>query len=142
MEKKRLSFVLYRVLAYVTGVLLLLLTFVAMPAKYLIGETARFSLAAAPAGAESLFGDESVLMPLVAIPHGYVYMAYVLVVLWLALDRRWSAPRTVGVALAGTIPFAGLIIEHRLAAAEKAGSGGAAPSADGRGAGQVRATDS
>ncbi|MUL40448.1 DUF3817 domain-containing protein [Streptomonospora sp. PA3] len=139
MEKKRLPFVLYRILAYVTGVLLLLLTFVSMPAKYLIGETARFSLVGAPAGAGNLFGEESVLMPLVAIPHGYVYMAYVLVVLWLALDRRWGALRTVGVALAGTIPFAGLIIEHRLAAAEKRDR-----QADGAGgpAQRVRATDS
>ncbi|CAM4153665.1 hypothetical protein GCM10009799_21620 [Nocardiopsis rhodophaea] len=120
MDKKRLPFTLYRVLAYVTGVLLLLLTFVAMPAKYLVGEAARFSLVAAPAGMEQWFGDDTVLMKLVALPHGYIYMLYVLVVVWLAMDRRWSAGRTVGVALAGTIPFLGLILEHRLAKAEKA----------------------
>ncbi|MFD0774251.1 DUF3817 domain-containing protein [Streptomonospora algeriensis] len=140
MEKKRLPFTLYRILAYVTGVFLLLLTFVSMPAKYLVGETARFSLVGAPAGTEHLFGDDSVLMPIVAIPHGYVYMAYVLVVLWLALDRRWSALRTAGVALAGTLPFAGLVIEHRLAAAEKAAEQPQQAAAE-RGAGQVRATD-
>ncbi|MFC3998283.1 DUF3817 domain-containing protein [Nocardiopsis sediminis] len=120
MEKKRLPFTLYRVLAYVTGVFLLLLTFVSMPAKYLIGETARFSLVGAPAGLEQWFGDDSVLMAVVAIPHGYIYMAYVLVVLWLAIERRWNVGRTVGVALAGTIPFVGMILEHRLATAEKA----------------------
>ncbi|MFC4565100.1 DUF3817 domain-containing protein [Nocardiopsis mangrovi] len=120
MEKKRLPFTLYRVLAYVTGVFLLLLTFVAMPAKYLIGETARFSLVGAPAGLEQWFGDDSVLMAVVAIPHGYIYMVYVLVVLWLAIDRRWNVGRTVGVALAGTIPFVGMILEHRLTTAEKA----------------------
>nr|WP_218902683.1 DUF3817 domain-containing protein [Streptomonospora nanhaiensis] len=134
-----MPFLLYRILAYVTGVFLILLTFVSMPAKYLIGETARFSLVSAPAGMETFFGDDSVLMPIVAIPHGYIYMAYVLVVLWLALGRRWSAGRTVGVALAGTIPFVGLVIEHRLATAEKAGRAGAAGT--GAAAQEVRATE-
>ncbi|RNL84333.1 DUF3817 domain-containing protein [Halostreptopolyspora alba] len=123
MEKKRLAFTLYRVLAYVAGVFLLLLTFVAMPAKYLVSQTARFSLVPAPAGTERLFGEDSVLMMLVAIPHGYVYMAYVLVVIWVALERRWGAGRTLGVAIAGTIPFVGLVVEHRLAKAEKAAAG-------------------
>ncbi|MDA0565894.1 DUF3817 domain-containing protein [Streptomonospora sp. S1-112] len=145
MDNNRLPFLLYRILAYVTGVFLILLTFVSMPAKYLIGETARFSLVSAPAGTEAFFGDDSVLMPIVAIPHGYIYMAYVLVVLWLALGRRWSAARTVGVALAGTIPFAGLIIEHRLTKAEKAGktgkAGGAGTAAAGAPAQEVRATE-
>ncbi|TQN28775.1 integral membrane protein [Haloactinospora alba] len=120
MDKKRLPFALYRVLAYVTGIFLLLLTFVALPAKYLIGETARFSLWAAPAGTEQWFGQDSFLMALIAIPHGYVYMLYVLVVLWLAVGRRWSAGRTLGVVLAGTIPVAGLVVEHRLSRAEAA----------------------
>lgn len=123
MEKKRLAFTLYRVLAYAAGVFLLLLAFVAMPAKYLVSETARFSLVSAPAGTGRLFGEDSVLMMLVAIPHGYVYMAYVLVVIWVAVERRWGAGRTLGVAIAGTIPFVGLVVEHRLAKAEKAGAG-------------------
>jgi integral membrane protein len=119
-EKKRLAFTLYRVLAYVAGIFLLLLAFVAMPAKYLIGETAPFSLVSAPAGMERLFGEDSILMMAVAIPHGYIYMLYVLIVIWVALERRWGAGRTLGVAIAGTIPFVGLIVEHRLAKAEKA----------------------
>jgi len=119
-DKKRLPFTLYRVLAYVTGIALLLLMFVAMPAKYMVGEDSLLALVPAPAGMEHLFGRESVLMLFIAIPHGYIYMAYVLVVIWLALGRRWSAGRTVGVALAGTVPFIGMIIEHRLAKAEKA----------------------
>jgi integral membrane protein len=119
-DKRRVSFALYRVLAYVTGVFLLGLTFVAMPAKYLVGETARFSLVAAPQGLEQWFGPESPLMLYIAMPHGYIYMAYVFVVLWVALDRRWSAPRTLGVALAGTIPVLGFVVEHRIVRSEQA----------------------
>lgn len=120
MDKKRLPFTLYRVLAYVTSVWLLLLTFVAMPAKYLIGESARFSLIGAPTGAEKWFGDDTPLMLLIAVPHGYIYMVFVLVVLWLSLNRRWNAPKTVGVMLSGTIPLVGFFVEHRVAATEKA----------------------
>ncbi|WP_150248609.1 DUF3817 domain-containing protein [Nocardiopsis deserti] len=120
MDKRRVSFALYRVLAYVTGIFLLGLTFVAMPAKYLVGETARFSLVAAPQGLEHWFGPESPLMLYIAMPHGYIYMAYVLVVLWVSLDRRWSASRTLGVALAGTIPVLGFVVEHRIVRSEQA----------------------
>ncbi|MDT0328001.1 DUF3817 domain-containing protein [Nocardiopsis lambiniae] len=126
MDKSRVSLVLYRVLAYVTGVFLLGLTFVAMPAKYLVGETARFSLVSAPAGLEHWFGPESPLMLFIAMPHGYIYMVYVLVVLWVALDRRWSAPKTLGVVLAGTIPILGFVVEHKVVETEKARESGAA----------------
>lgn len=115
-----MSFALYRVLAYVTGVFLLGLTFVAMPAKYLVGETSMFALAPAPEGWENWFGPESPLMLFIAMPHGYVYMAYVFVVIWVALDRRWGAGRTLGVALAGTIPVLGFVIEHRVVKQERA----------------------
>ncbi|QVQ50327.1 DUF3817 domain-containing protein [Spiractinospora alimapuensis] len=114
----RAVFLTYQVLAYVTGVLLVLLTFVAMPAKYLIGDDAAFSLVSAPAGTEQLFGAESGLMLPIAMPHGYAYMAYVVVVLWLALSRRWGAGRTLGVALVGTIPVLGMVVERRMARAE------------------------
>ncbi|TDQ55302.1 DUF3817 domain-containing protein [Actinorugispora endophytica] len=119
-KKSSLPFTLYRVLAYVTSVWLLLLTFVAMPAKYLVGEDARFSLVGAPAGTEGWFGDDTPLMMLIATPHGYIYMLFVLVVLWLSLNRRWSAPKTVGVMLSGTIPLVGFFVERRVAAREKA----------------------
>jgi integral membrane protein len=59
-------------------------------------------------------------MLFIAMPHGYVYMAYVLVVLWVSLDRRWGAGRTLGVVLAGTIPVLGFVVEHRVVRSERA----------------------
>lgn len=119
-DKRRVSFALYRLLAYVTGVFLIGLTFFAMPAKYLVGETSMFALVPAPQGWEHWFGPESPLMLYIAMPHGYIYMLYVLVVLWVALDRRWGAGRTLGVVLAGTIPILGFVVEHRVAKSESA----------------------
>ena len=120
MENKRLPLTVYRVLAYVTSTWLLLLTFVAMPAKYLVGETAQFSVVPAPAGLEQWFGAETPLMMYIAIPHGYIYMVFVLSVLWLAFKRRWNALRTVGVMLSGTIPVVGFFVERKIAAEEQA----------------------
>ena len=85
---------LYRVLAYVTGVLLIVLVFVAVPVKYL--------------------GHNDVLVAIIGFAHGWLYMIYVLVTLLLSLRQRWSILMTILVAAAGTIPFAAFFAEHKV----------------------------
>lgn len=87
---------IYRVLAYVTGVLLVLLLFVAMPLKY----------AADRPGAVAVLG----------VAHGWIYMGYVIATFTLAYRSRWSAKKTLLVAAAGTIPFASFVAERRVVA--------------------------
>ncbi|KQU29381.1 MULTISPECIES: DUF3817 domain-containing protein [unclassified Rhodococcus (in: high G+C Gram-positive bacteria)] len=82
----------YRVLAYATGVWLLVLT-AEMVAKYIFG-------------VENLPGW-------IAIVHGWVYFAYLIVTLDLAVKVRWPVGRTIGTLLAGTVPFLSFVIEHR-----------------------------
>ena len=82
----------YRILAYATGVWLLVLT-AEMVAKYI------FSV-------ENLPGW-------IAIVHGWVYFAYLIVTLDLAVKVRWPVGRTIGTLLAGTVPFLSFVIEHR-----------------------------
>ena len=94
----------YRALAYITGVLLVLLVCVGVPLKY---------LAADGSGAQ-VFGDD--ITHLVGIAHGWLYMIYVIVSLLLSLRERWSIKMTVLVALAGTIPFASFVAENRVMA--------------------------
>ena len=65
----------FRVAAFVVGVLLLVLVFVAMPLKYL--------------------ADESIGVALVGPLHGFLYMAYLAVAFDLAVRSRWSIGRTV-----------------------------------------------
>lgn len=84
----------YRVLAHVVGVALLLLALVAMPLKYL--------------------ADEPTLVALVGPVHGFLYMAYLLATLDLAVRQRWSPGWTVGVMLAGTVPFLSFVVERRV----------------------------
>jgi integral membrane protein len=84
----------YRVMAYVVGVGLLVLVFVAMPLKYLAHSD----------GAVKLVG------PL----HGFLYVVYLLVAADLAVKRRWGLGRTALVLLAGTVPFLSFVVERRI----------------------------
>lgn len=93
----------YRVLAYVTAVLLLALT-VGMPLKYF---------------AESGSDPQEIgewITHYVGIAHGWLYMAYVAVTLFLSDRQKWSMKMTVLVALAGTVPFAAFFAEHKVVA--------------------------
>ena len=83
----------YRVIAYVVGVMLLLLLFVAMPLKY---------LADTP-------GAMDVIGPL----HGFLFMIYLVGTFDLFRRVRWSFPRLVLMALAGTIPFLSFYAERK-----------------------------
>lgn len=83
----------YRVMAWIVGVMLLLLV-TAMLLKY-------------------VFGVISTTAP-VAIAHGWLYMIYVIVALDLCLRMRWPFLRMVFVVLAGTIPFVSFIAEHKV----------------------------
>ena len=83
---------LYRGLAYVTGIGLVLLVCVGMPLKYL--------------------ADEPFVVEKVGVAHGFLYMAYVAVALWLAYLARWGLGRVLVVLLAGTIPFAVFFVER------------------------------
>jgi len=82
----------FRVIAYVVGVLLLVLVFVAMPLKY--------------------FADRPALVETVGPIHGFVYMVYVVLGFDLARRARWALGRTVLLLLAGTIPFLSFVAER------------------------------
>lgn len=83
----------YRVMAYVVGVMLLLLVG-AMLLKYVFGVIESTTI--------------------VAIGHGWLYMIYVLLALDLCFRMRWSFPRILFVVVAGTIPFLSFVAEHKV----------------------------
>ena len=92
----------YRVMAFVTGVLLLVLT---------VGVAVRY--------VDALGGDPR-LSEAVARLHGWVYLVYVIVTVDLASRRRWPLSRAVLVALAGTVPFASFAAERWVVRREQA----------------------
>lgn len=88
--KIRPALLRYRVLAWTTGLWLLLLTG-EMIAKY---------------------GFDVHTPNWIAVVHGWVYFIYLLVTADLAVKVRWPIPRTVGTLIAGTIPLLSFFVEH------------------------------
>jgi len=83
----------YRVMAWIVGVMLLLLV---------IGMILRYGL-----------GVIETTAP-VAIAHGWLYMIYVILALDLCIRMRWGLLRMAFVVLAGTIPFVSFVAEHKV----------------------------
>jgi integral membrane protein len=84
----------YRVAAWVTGIGLLVLVFVAMPLKYFLGEPRPVAL--------------------VGMLHGFLYMVYIVCTLILAERCRWRPLEAVVILLAGTIPIASFVAERQV----------------------------
>ncbi len=92
----------YRVIAYVVGVFLLLLTV---------------------ATVLDLVAHQPAMAAIVGPIHGVLYMVYLVITFDLAMRARWSWKYTVLVMLAGTIPFLSFVAErsvtHRVRAARE-----------------------
>jgi integral membrane protein len=93
----------YQVLAWVVGVLLIVLT-IGVVLKYLTTD-----------GSSAQTLGESVTH-WVGIAHGWLYMAFLVLAALLARAARWSLPFTVMVLLSGLVPFGTLYAERRATA--------------------------
>lgn len=83
----------YRVMAYVVGVLLVVLTLVGLPLKY------------------GPWQDDRVVT-WTGIPHGWLYMALLITAFDLGRRAKWSWKRLILIALAGTVPFLSFVAER------------------------------
>ena len=88
----RSALVRYRVMAYVVGVLLVVLMLVGLPLKY-------------------IWGDGRVVT-WTGVPHGWLYMVLLITAYDLGRRVRWPWLRLGLIALAGTIPFLSFVAEH------------------------------
>ncbi|MBB5116917.1 membrane protein [Streptomyces eurocidicus] len=84
----------YRVLAYVTGVLLVLLV-IGMIAKYLLDM------------------DVSGAVRLIAIAHGWLFVLYLVFAFDMGSKAKWSFGKLAWVLVAGTIPTAAFFVERK-----------------------------
>ncbi|QGQ18730.1 DUF3817 domain-containing protein [Cellulomonas sp. JZ18] len=93
----------YRVMAWVTGVMLLVLC-VEMVLKYVV------------------HAPESVMGALEWIPfaHGWIYVVYLVTVFDLWSTLRWKLGRLVTMALAGVVPVMSFVLERRVHAQAQA----------------------
>ncbi|MFE1952871.1 DUF3817 domain-containing protein [Streptomyces sp. NPDC059524] len=88
----------YRVMAYVTGVLLVLLC-LGMIAKYLFK-----------------MDEADGITKVVAIAHGWLYVVYLICAFDLGSKAKWPVGKQLWVLIAGTIPTAAFFVERKISA--------------------------
>ncbi|BFO15379.1 DUF3817 domain-containing protein [Streptomyces sp. KM77-8] len=89
-------FTRYRILAYVTGVLLVALTF-GMIGKYVLD-----------------MGGAADFTQVVSIAHGWLYVVYLIFAFDLGSKAKWPVKKQLWVLLAGTVPTAAFFVERRI----------------------------
>ncbi|MEU7906680.1 DUF3817 domain-containing protein [Actinoplanes sp. NPDC049118] len=75
----------YRIIAWIVGVVLIVLVVIGMPLKYL--------------------GDDDTVVAAVGPFHGFLYMLYLVATFDLSRRAGWPLGRMLLVMLAGTVPF-------------------------------------
>ncbi len=100
--RARAAFARYRVMAFVTGGMLLLLT-LEMVLKYLFHA----------AGVDESGSPEPVIGSWVAFAHGWVYVVYLVTVFDLWSRMRWGASRILVMVAAGVVPVLSFVVEPR-----------------------------
>lgn len=106
---KRAVLTRYRAMAYVTGVLLVLLC-LAMIAKYLLDVN----------GA----GDAT---RVIAIAHGWLYVIYLICAFDVGSKAKWRVGKQLWILLAGTVPTAAFFAERKVSAELEGRIQGATP---------------
>ncbi|WFE52155.1 MULTISPECIES: DUF3817 domain-containing protein [unclassified Micromonospora] len=86
----------YRVIAWIVGVVLILLVVIGMPLKYVF--------------------DNPVVVETVGPAHGFLYMIYLVAAFDLSRRADWPLKRMLLVMLAGTVPFVSFYAERRVSA--------------------------
>jgi integral membrane protein len=84
----------YRLMAYVVGVLLIVLVFVGVPLQFAAGRP----------------GVVSVVGPI----HGFCYIIYLLTAANLARQQRFSLKELLAIVAAGLLPFLAFVVERRV----------------------------
>ncbi|MGB9112835.1 MAG: DUF3817 domain-containing protein [Acidimicrobiales bacterium] len=84
----------YRLMAYVVGVLLIVLVFVGVPLQFAAGHP----------------GVVNVVGPI----HGFCYIVYLLSAANLARNERFSLKELLAIVLAGLLPFLAFVVERRV----------------------------
>lgn len=84
----------YRIAAWIVGVLLLMLTLVAMPMKY--------------------FAHNDLGVAIIAPAHGWLFVLYLGAVADLARRSQWTVTRILLVAISGTVPFLSFVMERQV----------------------------
>jgi integral membrane protein len=84
----------YRIIAWIVGVVLIVLVVIGMPLKYI--------------------GDNDAVVAGVGPAHGFLFMVYIVATFDLGRRAHWRLSRMLLVMLAGTIPFLSFYAERKV----------------------------
>ena len=84
---------IFRITAFLEGVSYILLLFIATPIKY--------------------FGDDPQYVKMLGMPHGILFMLYVILAFMLKQENTWFKDNFKMVLLASIIPFGTFILERK-----------------------------
>ena len=84
---------LFRFIAFLEGLSYLLLLFIAMPVKYIIGDPT--------------------YVKLLGIPHGLLFVAYIVFAIFMSVNIKWNLKTTFIVLLASILPFGTFYIDKK-----------------------------
>ena len=112
MDKVRAALQRYRVMAWITGVMLLILT-AEMVLKYVFQA----------GGVDDAGEARPVIGTWVAFAHGWIYVVYLVTVIDLWSRLRWGWGRLVTMVLAGVVPVMSFVMERRVHAGALAAAG-------------------
>ena len=83
----------FRIVAFLEGVSYILLLFIATPIKY--------------------FGDDPQYVKLLGMPHGLLFMAYIVMAVLISKDMKWDNKTLWIVLIASIIPFGTFYIDKK-----------------------------
>ncbi|MFK7775284.1 MAG: DUF3817 domain-containing protein [Saprospiraceae bacterium] len=84
---------LFKITSFLEGVSYILLLFVGVPLKY--------------------FGDNPILVKSLGMPHGMLFLAYIVMALLIRGKMNWDAKTTFGVLIASILPFGTFYINKK-----------------------------
>lgn len=84
---------IFKITSFLEGVSYILLLFVGVPLKY--------------------FGDNPVLVKSLGMPHGMLFLAYIVMALLIREKMNWNIKSTLGVLVASILPFGTFYINKK-----------------------------
>ncbi len=82
-----------RVISYLEGISYILLLFIAVPIKY--------------------YANDPSLVKLLGMPHGLLFVAYVILSLVNRKEYRWNSKKTLVVLISSVIPFGTFYVDYK-----------------------------
>ena len=84
---------IFRIVSYLEGISYLLLLFIGVPLKY--------------------FGGNEILVKTLGMPHGLLFIAYILLAFFIKPNFNWSNREFVLILIASVIPFATFYVDRK-----------------------------